>query len=113
MKPAFSPGSTIIGVGGSAAPAHSSRAGGRPASWEDLGDNELDETRRLERQLLAAGRHVVGVVADTALDGHPAVLGHDVETPLEEVVVVLVPEVLEGFDRDDPVDGLVEVLPAL
>lgn len=88
--------------------------GGRQAAaGKYLGDDELDETRRLEAQLLTAGRHLVGVVADAALDGHPAVGGHDAETPLEEVVVVLVPEVLEGFDRHNPVDGFGEILPAL
>ena len=88
--------------------------GGRqPAARENLGDDELDEPRRLEAQLLAARRQVVRVVADAALNGHPAVVGHDVERPLEEVVVVLVAEVFEGLDRHDAVDGLVEVLPVL
>ena len=47
---------------------------------------------------------IVGVEADAALDGHPAVVGQDVEAGLEEVVVALEAEVLEGLDRDDPVD---------
>lgn len=42
--------------------------GGRQAAaGKYLGDDELDETRRLEAQLLTAGRHLVGVVADAAL----------------------------------------------
>ena len=53
------------------------------------------------------------MVADAALDGHPAVVGQDVEAVLEVVVVALEAEVLEGLDRDDPIDRLVELLPAL
>ncbi len=84
-----------------------------PAAGEDLGDHELDEPGQLERQLLAALGQVVRVVADAALDGHPAVVGQDVEAGLEEVVVALEAEVLERLDRHDPVDRAVELLPAL
>ena len=88
--------------------------GGRQATaGKYLGDHELDETHRLEGQFLAAGGHVVGVVADAALNSHAAVIGHDVEALLEEIVVVLVPEVFEGLDGHDPVDGVAEIFPAV
>jgi hypothetical protein len=79
---------------------------------EDLGEDELDEPCRLEGDLLAARIQVVRVVGHTALHGHPPVLGHDVERVLEVAVVVLEAEVLERLDGHDPVDRIVEVLPA-
>ena len=84
-----------------------------PAAGEDLGEHELGEAGQLEGQLLAAFDEVVRVVTDRALDGHPAVLGQHVEAVLEEVVETLESEVFDGLDRHDPVDGGVELLPAL
>ena len=80
---------------------------------KDLGVDELGEPGQFEGELLAAGGQVERVIAHTALDGHPAVSGQDLVAGLEEIVVTLEPEVLESLDRHDPVDGGVELLPAL
>src|SRR5258705_33418 len=84
-----------------------------PKAGDDLGDHELDEPGQLEGQLLAALGEVVRVIADAALDRHPAVVGQDLEAGLEEVVPAVPAEVLERLYRHDPVDRAVELLPPL
>jgi hypothetical protein len=44
---------------------------------------------------------------------HYPISGQDGVGHLEEVVVAIVPEVFEGADRHDPVNGLVELFPAV
>lgn len=55
------------------------------------------------------GCYFVGVVVDVVLDGYLVVGGYDVEILFEEVVVVFVFEVFEGFDWYNLVDGFGEI----
>ena len=75
-------------------------------------DHELDELQHVERQRDASRPELLGVIADVALDGHPAVVGQDGIALLEELVVPLESEVLERLDGQDAVDGFVELFPA-
>jgi hypothetical protein len=68
-------------------------------------DHELDELQHVERQRDASRPELLGVIADVALDGHPAVVGQD-------GIALLESEVLERLDGQDAVDGFVELFPA-
>ena len=85
----------------------------QPSAGEDLGHDELDEAGQLERQRNAEFLCARGILADDRVQQHDAVVGQHAVGHLEEVRVAIVAEVLERADGHDPVDRLVELLPAL
>ncbi len=85
----------------------------QPATGEDLGHDELDKARHLEGHRHAALYDLRSGQPGDGVQQHHAVGGQNPVCHGEEVVVAVVAEVLEGADGHDPVDGLVELFPAL